>query len=502
MNKDFTIAPIFTDLMVLQRDTKIPVWGRAADGCKIKVEICDKTMETEAVNGHWRVDLPPLSSGGPYSMKIQSSTSEFILEDILVGEVWLAGGQSNMEFALSNSLNGKKEADKANFKNIRYYDVPKIAYEEVENTDFPESEWKICNPENAGKLSAVAFHFAKSVFEELKIPIGIVGCNWGGTSASCWMSEEYLRSDEKTRVYLDEYFDCIGSVSEEEYENRIKAYEGQLADYRQGVEQIKITDPDASQTMIQKLAGPYPWPPPMGKKSSRRPAGLYHTMLKKVIPYGIRGVIFYQGEEDTNKAGYYKKLFELMMKNWREDWNNKVLPFLFVQIAYFNDQEPGKNWALLREAQLRTMLCDENTAMAVITDCGEKDNVHPFNKKPVGERLALLARAKVYGQDIECYGPTYRSMRIEDNKIVLTFDHAEGGLVTMNGELKGLKICGEDKNFVNAKADIRNNTLQVYTKEVKHPIAVRYGWANYMDVNLYNKEGLPASPFRTDNFDL
>jgi len=504
MEKSLQAAQIFTDHMVLQRNGDIPIWGTAQDGDRIEIEFCGHTGIAEAVNGKWRVTLPPMSAGGPFEMIIRSRSAEIVLKDILIGDVWLAGGQSNMELSLAESLGGQEEVSLANDAGLRYYHVPKVEYEEEgeQEDKEPKPDWDICSPESAGAFSAVAYHFAKNLRQDLQVPIGIIDCCRGGTSASCWMSRECLAADDQIKVYLDEFHDTVKTISDEEFAIQLRFYDRQVEDYLSRQKEFRLACPDAAVSLMDKSIGVYPWPPPMGRKARLRPAGLYYTMLQKIVPYGIKGVIYYQGEGDSSKAGLYRRLFSTLIQNWREDWGMASLPFLFVQLPMFGcDGNPdGEDWAIIREQQLLVANSVEHTAMAVITDCGEFDNIHPVNKKPVGERLALLARARIYGDDIEYSGPVYRSMRIEGNKIILAFDHAEGGLAAGNGALRGFRICGEDRHFVEAKADVKGNMIEVCAEEVKLPVAVRYGWANDADVNLYNRAGLPASPFRTDLF--
>lgn len=501
MIQQFGPAQIFTDNMVLQRDCPIPLWGKAADGSRVKVEFCGRTYKTEAVDGKWRIQLSPMNAGGPFDMKIQCGACVMTLRNILIGEVWVAGGQSNMQFPLIESLHGAEEAADADDEGIRYYDVPKIEYEGdgVGPECLPLAAWQLCTAQNAAAFSAVAFHYAKKLRQALNVSIGIIGCNMGATSASCWMSEEALSSDEEIRVYLDEYYAHLNEHDDNAYKRELEDFNRQIEAYQRKVEAFKATHPGAGEAEVNQQVGPCPGPPPMGKKSFMRPTGLYHTMLKKITPYAIRGVIFYQGEGDTHKPELYKKLFGKMMQNWRDDWQLPGLPFLFVQLAFYAcDIKPeGETWAVLREQQRLTCCEDPHASMAVITDCGEKDNIHPVDKKSVGERLALLARAKIYGHDVEYSGPVFREMKVDGSKAVLHFDHAGNGLTARNGALKGFEICGKDGRYVEAKAAIGGISVEVSADCISVPFAVRYGWANYAEINLYNEEGLPAGPFRT-----
>jgi sialate O-acetylesterase len=500
-NNKLELAQVFSSNMVLQRNCNIPIWGNAEDGAKVIIKFSNQIKEVQALNGKWITYLEPISEGGPYEMEIKSGAALIVLKKILIGDVWVAGGQSNMEFNLKDTIDAKEEIEAANFANIRYYQVPKIDYEDETTESIDNPGWQLCTTENAGYFSAVAYHFAKNITKEIGVPVGIINCNRGGTSASCWVSEEYLASDNDTKIYLEEYYEHLKKVSDEEFEIQVVEYNKSLEEYNKNIENYKALHPQALMGEMDEKVGLYPWPPPLGKKSFNRPNGLYNVMVKKVAPYGIKGFIWYQGEEDSTKCRIYKKLFGMVIKNWRELWNNSELPFLFVQLPSYGDGDPKlENWPRIREAQLLTMKEDNNTAMAVAIDCGEEDNVHPINKKPVGERVALLARAKVYKQDIVYSGPIFRDIKIEGNKALLSFDHIGTGLIFKGEEAVGFKICGQDKKFLPATAQIKGDIIEVYSDEIIEPLAVRYGWSNYEKINLYNKEALPTSPFRTDDF--
>lgn len=500
-NEKFKVNPIFSKNMVLQRGVNIPIWGTGQDGTKVIVEFCNQIKEVQVQHGKWMVNLDPISFGGPYDMKIENDLAEIILANILIGDVWLAGGQSNMEFNLKDSKDAKEEIQGANFSSIRFYQVPKIDYEDETTLALENPGWQAFKTENIGELSAVAYYFAKNIYKTLEIPIGIINCNRGGTSASCWVSKEYLSSDEDTKVYLDEYYEQLKKVTDEEYEIEAAKYNKGLEEYNKKFNYYKLLNPNATVSEIDAHLGCYPWPPPMGKKSYRRPNGLYNIMIKKVAPYAIKGFLWYQGEEDAPSWKRYKKLFGMVIKNWRELWQNDNIPFLYVQLPSFGDSNPKiENWPRTREAQLEILKEFKNTGMVVTIDCGEEDNIHPVNKKPVGDRLALLARGMVYNDDIVYSGPIFKSIKIEGNKAIVSFEHVGSGLVFKDENVIGFKICGQDKKFIDAKAKIVGNTIEVYSDKIDKPTAVRYGWSNFEPISLYNKEGLPASPFRTDKF--
>ena len=495
MNHNFQLAPIFSDHMVLQRDKPIKVWGTANEDCPISVEFCGRRETTRAGEGKWSVVLDPLPAGGPYEMKVMGGDAEIRLTDVLVGEVWLAGGQSNMEMIIQNTIHGNEAKSLANDCTIRYYDAPRIAYE---TESHEERVWQVTTPENVEYFSSVAFYFAVNISKQLKVPVGIINCDWGGTSASCWMSEAYLLADDATRIYYDEYQNIIAGQDPEFYETEYEAYQQQVREYAAKKDGIGIDPRNTEDYLAAVNAIIYPWPPPMGPKCFLRPCGLYHSMIQRIVPYSLRGVIWYQGETDAGRPLIYGKLFGNLIRNWREDWQDPDMPFLFIQLpGYALDNPEGEEWALLREQQFLVSKSVHNTGMVVSYDCGDKDNLHPTLKKPIGERLALLARAKIYGQELEFSGPVFSHHEVQGNRIVLYFDHVGQGLTARGGLLQGFQICGADGIFINARAEIKDNCVEVYHESLTGPREARYLWANYVEGNLYNQGGLPAMPFRT-----
>ena len=492
------LAPIFSDNMVIQRGSCIPVWGSMSSGMRIRVTIGENSVSTTAVDGRWSVTLPPMSAGKPVEMKVEGGTASILLRNVLIGEVWIAGGQSNMEFALKDSLGGEQEISKSTNDQIRYFQVPKIAFEN-DDTSMQPSGWHLCRPEHSGDFSAVAYYFAQSLYHQLRVPVGIIGCNWGSTSASCWMSRERLKNSAMLKSMLN--VENSYPSSDEEYDRQLRDYETKASEYARKAESLKKAFPNISLELMNEKLGPDPWPPPMGRKSFRRPGGLYETMLHPIIPYAIKGVIWYQGEEDVSKASLYSTLFQALIENWRSDWKQPELPFLFVQLPYFGDGISDE-WAQLREAQMEVAESEHNTAMVVAIDCGEKHNIHPVNKKPVGNRLALAALARVYGYEVEYSGPLYWHMTTDHGAAYLSFKHAQSGLIAEGNNLNGFEICGNDHIFFSADASIEGQTVKVFSAAVPNPIAVRYGWMSYGQLHLKNAEGLPAAPFRTDRFHL
>jgi sialate O-acetylesterase len=487
MGNEWRTDPIFTDHMVLQRNAEVPVWGTGVDGQRISVACGGKRTETVVSEGKWKAVLPPMEAGGPHELTVRTGDDTMTFTDVLIGDVWLAGGQSNMQWPLKDSEGAETEIRFASHPQIRYYDVPRVAYED--GVEWAAS-WKVCSPEHAGDFSAVAYHYAKQLQAQLGIPIGIVGCNFGATSASCWISEECLSEDTDLRVYLDEYREQVKEFDWEKHEEEEKRFQESFDAYNRRLEEGKTGGE----------LGDLPWPPPMSPRSFMRPNGLYGTMLKRAVPYGIKGFLYYQGESDASKALLYDKLLKTLIDNWRTDWGNEKLPFLFVQLASFGcDGNPdGEDWALLRESQTMVVEQVPHTGMAVILDCGEEGDIHPRNKKTVGERLALVSLDRVYGVDIESSGPVYSGIQVNGDKAVLLFAHGEGLAAGGGGELTGFEIGARSGRFVPAQAKVAGDTVTLWSPDVPTPYAVRYGWKNYTEANLTNSLGLPAGPFRTD----
>lgn len=437
--------PLFTDGAVFQRGQPIPVWGTANDGEKVTIEFGGEKSTTTAQGGKWRVDLKPMQAGGPFTMKI-SGENTVRVKDLLVGEVWVASGQSNMEWKFNASAGANEERPKANHRKLRMFTAAKVT------SPVPLSElqgsWVTCSPETVGNFSAVAYYFARDLQEELDVPVGVISTSWGGTPAQAWTS-------------LD------GFAGHTELAGYAKVAQDNLA---------KFSD----------VAPPKPFAP-------GTPSVLYNAMIAPVIPYGMKGVIWYQGESNAGQSKQYQTLFPAMIADWRAKWKLGDFPFLYVQIAPFKGQPPE-----IREAQLMTLAKSKNTAMAVTTDYGNANDIHPKEKEPVGARLALAARAITYGEKIEYSGPLYDEMKVAGDKAWISFRHVGGGLVAKSGDLKGFTVAGPDGNHMPAVAEITGDKVVVSAPGVTEPKAVRYGWANVPDINLFNKEGLPASPFRTD----
>jgi sialate O-acetylesterase len=479
---------LFSNNTVLQQGMKVPVWGTADPGEKVTVTFQGQTVSTTAENGKWIVVLNPLKAGGPLEMTIAGKNT-IAIKNVLVGEVWVCSGQSNMAMQVIRTENAEQAiAESANPK-IRLFTVPHAGADEPQRD--VNGKWSECGPQTVGMFSAAGYFFGKDLQKKLDVPIGLINSSVGGTPAESWTSREMLASRPETKPILEGYARALQLYPEAQ-----KRHEAAMAKWK--------AEAAAARKRGEKFAKRAPYEP-MGPKNPKRPGGLYYAMISPLQPYAIRGAIWYQGEANAGRAWQYRTLFPLMIENWRTDWKQGDFPFLFVQLAPYmkiTDQPADSNWAELRDAQLYTTQASQNTAMAVITDVGDENDIHPKKKQPVGERLALGALALAYGQKIEYFGPVYKSQEIKDGTAVLRFDHLGGGLVTKGDKLTGFTIAGADGKFVNAEAKIVGDMVVVSSPQVSTPVAVRFGWANYPLGNLWNKAGLPASPFRTDDFPL
>lgn len=618
-----SMPKVFGDNMVLQRDIQIPVWGNAAPGMVITAELGSvRATAKTGKDGKWILRFPKFKAGGPYSLKIAElgkKGNNIELSGILIGDVWLASGQSNMEWEVQQSMDANNEIAKADYPNIRFLFVEhdkKI----TPQADISTKGWKVCDTNNVKKFSAVAYYFARKIHREQNIPVGILQTTWGGTPVESWTSKEMLLSSPLTKKrvlsndtlsekhFIQDSLDMIRYwniiynpennsdkiIPSNEYNDAgwpavemprlikdfgIGNFEGMIwmrkkieipesftgkdltlnighpemnySLYFNGVEICKtIWNSNPKQTYripadivkkganIVSLRMAMLWgggglnPPaenfyltdgiskislagtwfynkdvesalPKFLNYHYYPALLYNAMLNPLIPYGIKGFIWYQGESNASAAYDYRKLFPMLIADWRQLWKQGDIPFLFVQLANYMKTKPlpsESEWAELRDAQTLT-LSQPNTGMVCAIDIGEAGDIHPKNKQEVGRRLALLANKLVYGQNCIASGPMYKGLRKEGNRIRIHFTNTDSGLLTKDGkEIKGFAIAGKDKKFHWAKANIEGNNVVVYAGEVADPEAVRYAWADNPECNLVNAEGLPAIPFRTDKW--
>jgi sialate O-acetylesterase len=621
------LPQLVRDSMVLQRATPVNIWGWAAANEKIKISFLNKKYTVKAdTKGNWKIKLPPMKAGGPFTMQIDAS-NHLLLKNILIGDVWICSGQSNMVHQMElHSIRYADEIANANYPDIRHFWIPTLTDMQKPQDDLPAGYWKSANPKDVLQFSAVAYFFAKKIHEKYQVPIGLINASVGGTPIEAWISEEGLKDFSSVQNIIQKNKDTtyingrnrkmVAGLANRPPQQQDKGLTGSIPWYDtsyipkgwhtinipgywedQGIKDLdgvvwyrKEIDVPASMTNTDaklflgrivdadfvyingKLIGnttyQYPqrrytipsgllhagknvvvirvqnnfgkggfvpdkpyfisanketidlkgyWSYKVGEvylprrsfgdggiSAQNQPAALYNAMVAPLVNYACKGFLWYQGEANTNRADEYAKLMPALINDWRNKWKEPEAPFLFVQLPGFMEMNylPSESqWAALRETQLKT-LSVPNTGMAVAIDLGEWNDIHPDNKKDVGTRLALAAEKVAYDEkEIVYSGPIYQSSKTEGNQITLTFSNTGSGLVTNDGEeLSQFAIAGPDKKFVWAKAKIEANQVIVWNEVIPNPTYVRYAWADNPDgANLYNKEGLPASPFRTDN---
>jgi len=621
-NANVRMPLIFSDGMVLQRDKQIPIWGFADANESVEIHFNKQVKKTTAdKNGKWTVNLGAEKAGGPFELTIIGK-NKITIKNVLVGEVWICSGQSNMEFQVFKTMNGEKEMADANYPMIRHFGVA----QDLSGTpkdDLKQGKWEEANKKNVGNFTAVGYYFARKLYAELKIPIGIINTSWGGTNVETWTSREAFENSPDFKAMIADVptlnVDSISKLYARKMKERVEKIQGNpvssdnedsfkelsfndnswgelntpslwenqpLGDldgvvwmrktitltaddlknkavlslakiddeditYVNGIEigrntqydlkrvysvpgnvlkegknviAVRIVDnsggggiygeaQDLKLTIGSKsipLDGKWKFRVIVVKTAlspNSYPSLLYNAMVNPLVPYGIQGVLWYQGEANVWRAAEYKKSFPLMINDWRTKFKQGNFPFYFVQLSTFDEfggnSEKGSRWAELREAQSETLKVP-NTGMAVTTDIGNAKDIHPTNKQEIGLRLAAIAMNNIYGKKQVHSGPTYKSQEIKGNQIVLTFDNIGSGLSTPNNvELKGFEIAGADKVFHSAKAIMKDNKVIVSSDQVQNPVAVHYGWADDdTAINLFNKEKFPASPFRTDNWEM
>jgi sialate O-acetylesterase len=475
---DVTLPALLADHMVVQRGLPVHVWGMAVPHEAVAVTFRGQTKSGTADDlGRWSVYLSPGEAGGPFPLTV-SAANTITLNDILVGDVWIASGQSNMEFPMMELVNAQAEIAAAQYPKIRIFRVEhKPADYPLENVE--GKAWAACTPETVAKSSAVAYFFARNIQQKINVPIGLVESFWGGTPAESWTSLHALSAD----AALMPVFAARAKTVSSQTTTELKLQQEEVR-YQQAVAQAKAEGkPEPSRQWHPDFAA---W----------APAALYNGMIAPLTPFAIRGVIWYQGEANSggDRAPLYARVLQTMIRDWRSAWGQGDFPFLLVQIANW-DTAPEGMWPEVRDAQRQTLALN-NTGMAVTIDIGDAVDIHPKNKLDVGLRLALAARAIAYGEKMEWSGPLYRQVTHEENALRVWFDHANG-LVAKGSELTGFEIAGADGKYFPAQARIDGATVVVSSAAVPAPVSVRYAWAANPTCNLYNREGLPASPFHT-----
>lgn len=465
----------------------MPVWGWAAPGEPVSVAFrghVERTMTAE--DGRWRLDLPGQRAGGPDTLTVRGRDNAITLTNVMVGEVWVCSGQSNMEWPMHRSENPQPAIDAATHPRLRLFKVPKLKAESP--VDDVAARWQPCEPATVRDFSAVAYFFGAALEAARDVPVGLIQTAWGGSPAEVWIREDAMWDNfEFRRDILDPHLTAR------------RRFEDQLAAWTA----------EATRLQAEGKSPSRPRPAP-----GWQPAELYNGMIHPLVPYAIAGAIWYQGESNAGRADQYARLFPTLIQNWRHVWAQGDFPFLAVQLAPWDKnrnrtldeitaQPSESDWAELREAQGMATRTLPRVGLAVITDVGDKDDIHPAKKRPVGERLALAARSIAYGERLVSGGPLFRSARFSQGRARIRFDQTGAGLHVQGDPLRGFQICGPDRHWVWADARVTGRTtVEVSHPEVPEPVAVRFGWADFPVVNLFNQEGLPASPFRTDDFPL
>jgi sialate O-acetylesterase len=480
------LPAIFSDHMVLQRGMDVPVWGWASAGEEVTVTIAGQTRKAVAgADGKWMVRMSRIDAAAPLRLTV-AGTNTLEVEDVLAGEVWLCSGQSNMAFRVSQAYNSEQEQAAANFPQIRMFLTERKTAKEPQ-TD-AKGKWIVASPETAGAFTAAGYFFAREIHNTLHVPVGLVHSSVGGTAIELWISADAQRNSAELRPEMEEMdrsnreFDAVAAKAR---------YDVQLARWQKTAAAAKASGKPAPRAPQD----------PVALQERKTGIGvLYNGMIAPLIPYALRGALWYQGEANSTaeRAKWYQYQLPLLIKDWRTRWGQGNFPFAWVQLPNF--EGPGRNWPLVREAMLKT-LSVPNTGMAVAIDVGDPGNIHPTHKQEVGKRLSMWALGAVYGKKCETSGPLAAGQTVKHGSMVIRFKHTDGGLVSRDGELRGFQIAGADKRWVPASAIISGATVIVSSPEVTEPIAVRYAWSNNPQCNLFNGAGIPASPFRTDDWE-
>lgn len=508
LQAELRLPAIIGDNMVLQQKQANPIWGWDTPGAEVTVTFAGQTKTAKAgADGRWSVKLDAVpASAKPATLSVKGSTSRE-LKNVLVGEVWICSGQSNMGFSVNRTVTADLDMAQARYPQIRLISVPQVGTQEIKD-DF-EGSWTECTPDTVGGFSAVGYHYGRVLHDMLGVPVGLIDNAWGGSACEAWVHRDLLEKDARFKDIIERWQKTEATFTQ-------AAFDKQVADHKDKVAAWAAARKAALAAGKLAPAGP-PRAPQNPMTGQHRPGNLYAGVLHPTIGYGIKGVIWYQGESNASRAKEYRELFPFMIQHWRSEWKQGDFPFYWVQLADFKayQTEPVESdWAELREAQTLTLGKLPNTGQCVITDLGEANDIHPRNKRDVAERLARWALVKDYGFKLPYSSPTLKSAKFESGKALLTFDHAETGLRVVDmDEVKGFAICGKDRKWVWAQAVIlpdyknsprtpRSNQISVSSPAVPEPVAVRFAWADNPVANVYSAEGLPVTPFRTDDFPM
>lgn len=479
------IADLFQDHAVLQREVPVPIWGEAEAGEVVTVSHRGHTaVATADARGRWHVDLPALAADAVGAELVVSTTREQrVLRDVVVGDVWLCSGQSNMEWTVVRSKDAEKEIAAAQYPTIRHIKIRPVST--LQPAESVRGAWRVCSPETAGGFTAVGYHFARELTERLGVPVGIINSSWGGTPVEAWMSEDALLGDAAFDVVFERRGQVMSTFPARKREHAAAhaAWETRkAAAEKDGVVFTERAPRDPTQFDYR-----------------RHPGGLYAGMIAPLAPYAIRGVVWYQGEDNAGRASEYQPLLEAWARDWRRHWPD--VPIIIVQLPNYQSGNPqGVTWARLREAQAKMAQTVPGVSLVVTIDLGDPRDVHPLDKKPVGQRVALAARAAVYGEAVVSEGPAVDRINFEESGARVYFRHAHG-LHADGDRVLAFELAGPDRRFVAAEATIEGESVWVQAPAGVRPVAVRHAWRNAPDVTLRNAAGLPAAPFRSDDWE-
>ncbi len=497
---DIKLPAVFSDNMVFQREVKAPVWGWADAGEKVKITASwgEDEEVTAGTDGKWSTKIKTPKAGGPFTVKFEGKNS-FELKNVMSGDVWVGSGQSNMQWNVNNSVNGKEEVAAANYPNIRLFSV-RLVPSKTPLEDTAGSKWVVCEPSSVGNFSAAAYFFGRKLYKELNIPIGLINTSWGGTSVEAWTPASAQADDAVAKSQIDGYEKRALTYTEEEAKKKLaeeKAkYDADKKKYDEAVAALKPGEKKPNAPRAPRLeVHPH--------KNQNYPSNLYNGMICPILPFAIKGAIWYQGEHNSGQPNLYKDKLVKMVKSWRAAWGQGDFPFYAVQLpnfmtAWTSPAEPTANWALMREAFAQAAAELKNSGIAVTIEIGEADDIHPKNKQDVGDRLGRLALKETYDMDKVVTSPLFKSCKFKDGKAIVRFDNGGAPLAIKGDKLEGFALVDENMKTVKAEAVITDeDTVTVFSKEISKPVMVYYAWANNpVGVNLINKEGLPAGPFR------
>ncbi|QIF05212.1 sialate O-acetylesterase [Roseimicrobium sp. ORNL1] len=506
LQADVKLASVFTDNMVLQRGKPVAVWGTADAGEEVSISFAGQSKKATAdKGGAWKVSLEKLEASAEGRDFVVKGKNEVTLKNVVVGEVWICSGQSNMQWSVKSSNDSDKEIADANHPNIRLFTVPNVAQDEPQKVVAGTKGWLVCTPENIPSFTGVGYFFGRELQTKLDVPIGLINTSWGGTRAEAWTSKPALEAVPSLKAIItgwDEFFKTYDAAkAKEQYEAAAKVQNEKIAQIKE-----ENAKPGAAQKPVPNAPGAFQ----DQTKSQHRPAVLFNAMIAPLVPYAVKGAIWYQGESNQKRAEQYQTLLPAMIKDWRKQWGDDF-SFYIVQLAGFGPSGPKPigtpdTWAELQWAQFLTAIKTPKCGLAVANDIGDEKDIHPKNKQEVGRRLARQALVKDYKvQNLLSGGPVYGGADVTGNKIVVHFSNADGLKARDGGEIKGFLICGADRVWKPAKAKVFAGRPQVHvsSEEVKNPVAVRYAWVGWIpEANLVNKDGLPTGVFRSDKFDL